>query len=226
LVDEDLRPSSSIGVQQRQQSDAVSITKDPTSVEASDKDAAGDTSIATFRPDSGQSTDDGCEQAMPQVSVSTNQHAEGRPKKTGVKKQKKGGKKRWLPSPDSIFRCCHSDCDSKVGRRMSATGICKHWNVAHSGHQLEDGATFQEVSSGRKFRLVDIFPYVVKCQICGSIRRVKFSILDLLNWRTLLSWSLIVLKPIRIRFLYCSGSEFPYLSGSGSYPKFYKCWKI
>ncbi len=175
MVDEDLRPFS---FQQRQQSDAVSITKGTTSVEASDKDAAGQSSIATFRPDSGQSTDD-CEQALPQVSVSP--RGEGRPKKTGEKRPKKGGKKRWLPSPDSIFRCCHPDCDSKSGRRMSATGICKHWNVAHSGHQLEDGATFQEVSSGRKFRLVDIFPYVVKCQICGSIRKVKFAILDLLN---------------------------------------------
>ena len=85
-----------------------------------------------------------------------------------------GKRKLGPPSLKGPMRCCIQGCNATVGNFKK---ICSHWNSAHAGQSAEiqlSGATFQETSSGRKFRLLDHFPFVVRCKLCKIIRLVKY----------------------------------------------------
>jgi hypothetical protein len=77
-------------------------------------------------------------------------------------------KQNHLSSPHGLV-CGMASCGAPISHLKR---VAIHWSQCHSQKSLLK-AVFLEVETGRKLDLLDLFPYVILCRVCKTVRHEK-----------------------------------------------------
>ena len=89
---------------------------------------------------------------------------------SATNEKKKGKLPHTSPYSGGQLECRLDNCGFII---QSAQQINLHWKLAHSGGHSLSEAVFMEARTGQHRGLFDLFPYVVVCRACETIREGK-----------------------------------------------------